>query len=239
MGDNDYDPVGGHTKEEADAAYAELLRELHGAEAAEGPWSSGAPGEGAGDREEIAVVGHVGSDTDCVCAAIAYARLRNMTDPGRKYVPRRAGALNAETEYVLARFGADVPELFTAPGAGQKVVLMDHNKKSRIPDGIDMMYDVVEIIDHHRLAGIRTAAPIFVRCQPYGAVSTIIYEMYLEAGMIPDARTAGLLCAGIMSDTYLLRTEKTVRADRLALAALANLASLDIEAFWREMLEIF
>jgi len=224
MSDNDYDPIGGHTKEEADAAYEALLGELHG---------YGLPG---GQREKVAVVGHVWPDTDCVCAAIAYARLKDMTDPGREHVPFRAGPLNEETEYVLRRFGAPVPELFPGPaGKGAKTILVDHNKKSRLPDGVDMKYDVIEIIDHHRLREVETAVPIRVRCEPCGATGTILYGMYLENGLVPDAQAAGLLCAGIISDTWLLRTEKTARADRLACAALANIAGVDIEELAGEM----
>ncbi|MCL1896434.1 MAG: DHH family phosphoesterase [Clostridiales bacterium] len=268
MGDNDYDPVGGHTKEEADAAYEALFRELHGSGSAEdllgrvdesigqagdplgrnqegaGPaWDPQAirnPDSDVAPREKVAVVGHVYPDTDCVCAAIAYARMRNMIDPAREYIPFRAGPLNAETEYVLKRFGASVPEMF--PGAaegGFETILVDHNKKSRIPDGVDMKYDVIEIIDHHRLRGAETAVPIRVRCEPYGATGTILYEMYLEKGLAPDAQTAGMLCAGIISDTYLLRTYKTVREDRIACAALANIAGVDIEELADEMFSVW
>ena len=255
MSDNDYDPIGGHTKEEADAAYAELYRELHGEGAANedianGPSAAqGMCGAGGGHREEIAVVGHIDPDTDSICSAIAYARLKNVIDPDREYIPYRAGTLDDETEYVLRKLGVALPELLAAKGiaegyetekgvsqsCGTKVILVDHNERMQIPGGVDFMHDVIEIIDHHRLGKAETAAPVYVRCQPCGATCTIIYEMYSENGIIPDTQTAGLLCAGIISDTNLFRSENTGHEDRLACAALANIAGLDIEAFAEEM----
>ena len=106
---NDYDPEGGHTREEADAAYAELFRELHG----------------------------MGPDS------------------------------------------------------------------ARIPDAYSL--------------GARMA-----------------YE-YMNRGVVPDEETARRLCADIISDTQMFRAEGTTQADRLAAAALANIAGADIEELAREM----
>ena len=62
----------------------------------------------------ISVIGHKHPDTDSICSAIAYAWLKNQITPPEAdvtYVPRRAGALNRETEFVLNYFGAELPEL--------------------------------------------------------------------------------------------------------------------------------
>ena len=55
----------------------------------------------------IIVVGHKNPDTDSICAAIAYARLKQLE--GREARPFRAGNLNAQTKFALSRFGADTP----------------------------------------------------------------------------------------------------------------------------------
>ena len=60
----------------------------------------------------IKIIGHRNPETDSVCAAIAYSRLKNKIDPDRAYKPCRAGALSRETDFVLNRFGAPVPELY-------------------------------------------------------------------------------------------------------------------------------
>lgn len=61
------------------------------------------------DKRTVYVVGHRNPDTDSICSAIAYAQLKNQTGDGNIYVPTRAGQINAETEFVLNRFGWDVP----------------------------------------------------------------------------------------------------------------------------------
>ena len=56
----------------------------------------------------VYVIGHQNPDTDSVCSAIAYARLKTALT-GRKYLPKRAGQMNLETKYVLDRFGVKAP----------------------------------------------------------------------------------------------------------------------------------
>ena len=61
----------------------------------------------------IKVIGHRNPDTDSICAAIAYSRLKNIIDPAHPCKPCRAGQLNRETSFVLERFGAETPQLYT------------------------------------------------------------------------------------------------------------------------------
>ena len=60
----------------------------------------------------VLVIGHRNPDTDSICSAIAYAHLKNQLGTGNPYVPGRAGDLNRETKFVLARFGVKAPALF-------------------------------------------------------------------------------------------------------------------------------
>jgi manganese-dependent inorganic pyrophosphatase len=453
--DNDYDPVGGHTKEEADAAYDALFRELHG--------GGGADGADA-KREKIVVVGHKNPDTDSICAAIAYAWLKNALDPGNTYIPCRAGRLNEETAFVLAHFGVDVPclledvkariediDIRRLPGVPQdmslreawalmkernivtlpvaeggdllglvtvkdigkvyldnnrptilseaqtplgnvahvldgtiligeegkrltqgkvtiaaseddlfaeytephdivivsnrdelqrialyknaaclivtmgarvtdmiknlarergavvvttqhstftaarlinqaipvrfamaqegiisfsphtllsdvkkvmskkrhrdfpvlgddgkyigmisrrflldapkrKAILVDHNERSQAVDGIDEA-QILEIIDHHRLAPIETIDPVYFRNEPFGSTCTIVYGIFREHGIEPPKEIAGLLCSAILSDTLQFRSPTTTQQDRTSCALLANLCGVDIEDY--------
>ncbi len=61
----------------------------------------------------ILVIGHKHPDTDSICSAIAYARLKNALDPSEYYEPCRAGLVNRETQFVLAHFGVQPPRLCT------------------------------------------------------------------------------------------------------------------------------
>lgn len=71
--------------------------------------------------KKIWVVGHKNPDTDSICAAIAYAHLKNQSAPeGVKYEPKRAGELNEETKYVLKHFHVKAPALITDAGAQVK-----------------------------------------------------------------------------------------------------------------------
>ena len=60
-------------------------------------------------RDEVFVIGHKNPDTDSICSAIAYADLKNQSE--NKYIPKRAGNINKETEFVLNYFDVEVPEL--------------------------------------------------------------------------------------------------------------------------------
>lgn len=61
----------------------------------------------------IKVIGHRNPDTDSICSAIAYSRLKNILDPNHPCVPCRAGLLNRETEFVLNYFQVPAPRLYT------------------------------------------------------------------------------------------------------------------------------
>lgn len=60
-------------------------------------------------QEKIFVIGHKNPDTDSICSAIAYSDIKNRTSQDKKYIPKRAGQINEETEYVLNRFGVKAP----------------------------------------------------------------------------------------------------------------------------------
>lgn len=72
-------------------------------------------------ERNIWVVGHKNPDTDSICAAIAYADLKNKLEEqegsvSAHYVPARAGEVNAETAYVLSYFGMKAPEFISDVG---------------------------------------------------------------------------------------------------------------------------
>jgi len=67
---------------------------------------------GQEQQRSIKVIGHRHPDTDSICSAIAYSRLKAALDPEVWYEPCRAGILNRETEFVLRHFGVEVPRLY-------------------------------------------------------------------------------------------------------------------------------
>ena len=57
----------------------------------------------------VLVFGHSNPDNDSICSAVAYAHLKNLTDPSNVYVPVRLGPLPPESVWVLDRFGVEAP----------------------------------------------------------------------------------------------------------------------------------
>ncbi len=63
-------------------------------------------------KKEVLITGHLNPDTDSICAAIAYADLKNRkSEGGAGFVACRAGEPSAETKWVLKRFGLKTPRL--------------------------------------------------------------------------------------------------------------------------------
>ncbi len=116
----------------------------------------------------------------------------------------------------------------------KKVILVDHNEKSQSVPGLDDA-EVLEIVDHHRIAAIQTGSPIYFRNEPVGCTATIVASMFFENGIKPSRKIAGLLCAAIISDTLLFKSPTSTNADKHALKRLANLANIDPETFAKQM----
>lgn len=68
------------------------------------------------EEKKIWVLGHRHPDTDSICAAIAYADLKNKSENTNRYEPKRVGTVNPETAYVLKCFQVEAPELVTDVG---------------------------------------------------------------------------------------------------------------------------
>jgi len=117
----------------------------------------------------------------------------------------------------------------------KRVVLVDHNEASQSVPGLEEA-EILEIIDHHRLADIQTANPIYVRNEPVGSTNTIIASMFQDKGLMPSEKMAGMMAAAIISDTVMFKsptcTEKDIRtAERMARIANVSLDELGREIF--------
>ncbi len=83
----------------------------------------------AESKKTVWIVGHKNPDTDSVCAAIAYADLKNRTEEGT-FLPKKAGSLSSETRYVLERFGVEEPATVSDVGAQLKDI--DYRRSSGV-----------------------------------------------------------------------------------------------------------
>jgi len=118
----------------------------------------------------------------------------------------------------------------------EKVILVDHNEPSQAVEGIEEA-QVVEIIDHHRLGGLQTSEPIFIRHEPVGCTATIVANMHWHRNVDIPPTIAGLLLAAIISDTVLFKSPTTTAKDRATAERLAKLAGLDIQEFGLQVLK--
>ena len=116
----------------------------------------------------------------------------------------------------------------------KKLILVDHNERNQSIDDIEEA-EIIEIIDHHRVANILTTSPVFFRAEPVGSTATIISEMYLESGIRPFREIAGILCAAIISDTLLFRSPTTTSTDKRILDRMSKIAGINPEEFADKM----
>lgn len=116
----------------------------------------------------------------------------------------------------------------------KKLILVDHNEKNQSIADIEDA-EIIEIVDHHRVANVQTDGPIFFRNEPVGSTSTIVSKMFFETGIRPSKKIAGILCAAIISDTLLFRSPTSTETDKRILHRMAKIAGIDIEKFAMEM----
>jgi len=116
----------------------------------------------------------------------------------------------------------------------KRVVLVDHNERSQAVDGIEEA-DLLGIIDHHRIADVHTNRPIMFRADPVGCTGTIIAGLYHESGIDIPHEVAGLLLAGLLYDTLILRSPTCTPRDERIANILAEIAGEDIEQYGQEI----
>lgn len=116
----------------------------------------------------------------------------------------------------------------------RKVVLVDHNEIEQSAIGLEEA-EIVEIVDHHKIGRVSTIHPINFRNMIVGSTNTIIYSMYKEKGVKIDKTMAGLMLAGIISDTLLLKSPTTTDMDIKTVKELNKIVKLNVEKFGLEM----
>lgn len=117
---------------------------------------------------------------------------------------------------------------------GHDLILVDHNEKTQSIDGIETA-NVLEIIDHHRVQSVPTNEPIYFRNEPVGSTATIVSKIYLERLVNMPKKIAGILMAGIISDTLYFKSPTTTETDKKLLKILEEISGIDSEEFAKEM----
>jgi len=102
-----------------------------------------------------------------------------------------------------------------------KLILVDHNESTQALGALEEA-ELIEILDHHRLGNPSTREPIRFSVDVVGSTCTLVTERIREAGLRPPAEIAGLLAAGIISDTLILTSPTTTQRDRDAAQILSR-----------------
>jgi manganese-dependent inorganic pyrophosphatase len=185
--------------------------------------------------EKVFVFGHKNPDTDSICSAIAYSELKNKL--GYQTEPIRLGTISGETQFVLDHFQVSAPRLVEkVAGEVKQVILVDHNEHQQSADDISDV-QIIEVIDHHRVANFETKDPLYFRAEPVGCTTTILNKMYKENGVKVEKSIAGLMLSAIISDTLLLKSPTCTQQDIDAAHELATIAEVDIHQYGLDMLK--
>ena len=119
-------------------------------------------------------------------------------------------------------------------GLRKKVILVDHNERGQSIPGIEEA-DILEIVDHHRVADIQTVGPLLFRGEPLRSTATIVTKIFDELDVEMPSHIAGLLLGAVVSDTLLFKSPTCTPVDTKIAKKLAEIAGVDIQEFAMEM----
>ncbi len=125
-----------------------------------------------------------------------------------------------------------------------RLILVDHNEPRQALASLEEA-ELVEVLDHHRLDNPSTHRPIRFTIEVVGSTGTLVSERIEAAGLSAPPPLAGLLLAGLLSDTLILHSPTTTDRDREAASRLARWAFVGgsplenetLESFGRQLLE--
>lgn len=108
----------------------------------------------------------------------------------------------------------------------RQLILVDHNELTQAVRGASEV-PIIEILDHHKLGGFSSQTPILFWNNPVGSTSSIVALCYENAGIPIPVPIAGLLMAGLISDTLNLSSPTTTATDRRLLKQLSEITGVD------------
>lgn len=104
-----------------------------------------------------------------------------------------------------------------------KIILVDHNESAQAVASLEEA-QLVEILDHHRLGNPSTHIPIRMTVDIVGSTSTLVSERIEDSGLSAPPNLAGMMLAGLLSDTLILTSPTTTFRDKSAAERLARWA---------------
>ena len=174
-----------------------------------------------------------------------------------QFVEPNFTSFTAETTLQAARkIAANAPDFFIFPVLGEdkrlvgilsksdflrtvprQLILVDHNEMTQAVKGADEI-PIIEVLDHHRLGSFRTDVPILFWNNPVGSTSTIVTLCYQQFGIAIKPPIAGLLMAGLISDTLNLTSPTATPVDAQVLQDLSRIAGVRADELAKEMFSV-
>lgn len=119
-----------------------------------------------------------------------------------------------------------------------KLILVDHNEEQQALGALEEA-DLIEILDHHRLDNPTTREPIRFTVDVVGSTSTLVSERIDQEGLSAPPDLAGLLLAGLLSDSLILTSPTTTPRDHEAAERLARWAFMSGSPLEEETIETY
>jgi manganese-dependent inorganic pyrophosphatase len=107
----------------------------------------------------------------------------------------------------------------------RQLILVDHNELAQAVRGAEKV-PIIEVLDHHKLGGFSSDSPILFWNNPVGSTSSIVAMCYQQFSVPIPPHIAGLLMAGLVSDTLNLTSPTTTPVDRDLLERLSKIAEV-------------
>ena len=186
----------------------------------------------------IYVIGHKNPDTDATIAPIIYSYILKEKF-NISATPILQGKPNKETYFVFKHFNIPMPEIITNFDAQDKFYIVDTTNPEELPDNIQD-HEILGIVDHHKLAGLKTSKPLFVFIEPLGSSVTVLLNLYEKLGgdinQMPT-HIQQLALASIISDTLNLTSPITTEKDKQYVAILSQILNINHNELANQMFE--
>lgn len=188
--------------------------------------------------QKVLVVGHKNPDNDAISAAIGAAYFANelakRDNLDVEYEAVRLGPCPPETAWNLEENGISQPRLIEKVGAGDTVMLVDHNEYGQAVDGLADA-EIIGIIDHHRIGDITTASPITMAVAPWGSSATLVTWLFRKFDIEIPLDIAYVLLSAILTDTIIQKSPTTTPMDGIQIAYLESITGKERVSFGQEL----
>ena len=119
-----------------------------------------------------------------------------------------------------------------------KIIMVDHNEAHQALGSLEEA-ELIEILDHHRLGNPSTHIPIRFSVDVVGSTSTLVSERVEESGLSLPPAIAGILLAGLLSDTLILTSPTTTQRDKTAADRISRWAFSGGSVLFNENIQSF